>query len=708
MAVNPSVQRSSPLAYLGWAAFAAVGAWALGVMALQRGEPINAVWLVIAAVCVYLIGYRFYSKFIAEKVLELDPGRMTPAWRHNDGLDYVPTNKYVLFGHHFAAIAGAGPLVGPVLAAQMGYLPGMLWILAGVVFAGAVQDFVILFVSVRRDGRSLGDLIRTEMGPVAGVVALFGAFTIMIIILAVLAMIVVKALIHSPWGVFTVAATVPIAVFMGIYLRFIRPGRIGEVSVIGFVLLMLAIVYGQDVAASPTLAPWFDFDGIGLTWILIIYGAVAAMLPVWLLLAPRDYLSTFLKIGFIVILAAGIIVVAPQLQMPAVTRYIDGTGPVWSGNLFPFLFITIACGAVSGFHALISSGTTPKLLENESQARLIGYGAMLMESAVASMAMIAACVIDPGVYFAMNSPTALIGSTPEQVAQVVSSWGFALQPEVLVATARDVGESTIISRAGGAPTLAVGMAQILHAMFGGDGMMAFWYHFAILFEALFILTAVDAGTRAGRFMLQDLLGTFVPALGRTDSIPANVLSTCLCVAAWGYFLYQGVVDPLGGINTLWPLFGIANQMLAALALTLGTVVLFRMKKDRYAWVTVAPTVWLLACTLTAGWQKLFSADPGVSFIATARKFSAAIAEHRTGLAETLQTRGGQLPAAHTLEEMQQIVFNSYLDAALCAVFMLVVIVGVIYGIKAVLEARALNQPSVHETPYQPMPAGASA
>ncbi|MBS0508978.1 MAG: carbon starvation protein A [Proteobacteria bacterium] len=704
MTPNSSAQGSALRSFLIWGLVAIVGAWALGVVALRRGESINAVWLIVAAVCVYLIGYRFYSKFIAEKVLELDASRMTPAWRHNDGLDYVPTDKYVLFGHHFAAIAGAGPLVGPVLAAQMGYLPGMLWILAGVVFAGAVQDFVVLFISTRRDGKSLGDLIKTEMGPVAGVIALFGAFMIMVIILAVLAMIVVKALIHSPWGVFTVAATVPIALFMGIYLRYIRPGRIGEVSVIGFVLLMLAIVYGQDVAASPTLAPWFDYSGVGLTWILIIYGAVAAMLPVWLLLAPRDYLSTFLKIGFIVLLAGSIVIVAPQMQMPALTRYIDGTGPVWSGSLFPFLFITIACGAVSGFHALISSGTTPKLLENETQARLIGYGGMLMESAVASMAMIAACVIEPGVYFAMNSPAALIGTTPDQVAQVVSSWGFAVTPELLVSTAKDVGETTIISRAGGAPTLAVGMAHILHQLFGGEAMMAFWYHFAILFEALFILTAVDAGTRAGRFMLQDLLGTFVPSMGRTDSLPANVISTCLCVAAWGFFLYQGVVDPLGGINTLWPLFGIANQMLAALALTLGTVVLFRMKKDRYAWVTVVPTVWLLACTLTAGWLKLFSPDPRVSFIATARKFSAAIAEHQVNLQETLETKGTQMPPAHTIEQMQQIVFNNYLDAALCVVFMLVVVSGVIYGIKAVLQARSHNKPSVRETPYEPLPA----
>ena len=687
---------AAPLALLGWGAVAVLGAWALGVVALSRGETINALWLVVASVCVYLIGYRFYSKFIAERVLELDSTRMTPAWKHNDGLDYVPTNKYVLFGHHFAAIAGAGPLVGPVLAAQMGYLPGILWILAGVVFAGAVQDFIVLFVSTRRDGRSLGDLIKAELGPVAGVIALFGAFMIMIIILAVLAMIVVKALVHSPWGVFTVAATVPIAIFMGIYTRYIRVGKIGEVSIIGFILLMLAIVYGQDVASSPTLAPWFDYDGKGLTWILIGYGAIASVLPVWLLLAPRDYLSTFLKIGFILGLAIGIVIVAPQLQMPAVTRYIDGTGPVWSGDLFPFLFITIACGAVSGFHALISSGTTPKLLENETQARFIGYGGMLMESFVAAMAIVAACVIEPGVYFAMNSPAGLIGTTPEQVAQVVSSWGFAVTPDVLVNTAKEVGESSIISRAGGAPTLAVGMAHILHQVFGGEGMMAFWYHFAILFEALFILTAVDAGTRAGRFMLQDLLGTFAPALKRTDSLGANIVSTVLCVAAWGYFLYQGVVDPLGGINTLWPLFGIANQMLAAVALMLCTVVLFRMKKDRYAWVTVAPTIWLLVCTLTAGWQKIFASDVKVSFVAHARMFSDAIAQNKL------------MAPAKSIEQMRQVVFNDYVDATLCGLFMLVVVAIVVFGIKAVLEARSANRPTVHETPYEQLPANAVA
>src|SRR5450830_2033346 len=503
------------LSKFGWAALSLAGASALGVVSLHRGEPISAIWIVIAAVCVYLIAYRFYSKFIAEKVLTLDDRRMTPAFKHNDGLDYVPTNKNVLFGHHFAAIAGAGPLVGPVLAAQMGYLPGMLWILAGVVFAGAVQDFIVLFLSMRRDGRSLGDLIKSELGEIPGVIALFGTFMIMVIILAVLALIVVKALTGSPWGAFTVMATIPIAIFMGLYSRYIRVGRIGEVSIIGFVLLMAAIFGGQYVQENPALAPLFNFTGTELTWMLIGYGFVASVLPVWLLLAPRDYLSTFLKIGTIVGLALGILIVAPHLQMPAFTKFIDGTGPVWSGSLFPFLFITIACGAVSGFHALIASGTTPKLMENEQHARFIGYGAMLMESFVAIMALIAAACIEPGIYFAMNSPAALIGTSPEQVAQTISQWGFHLTPEMLTQTAKDVGEHTIISRAGGAPTLAVGMAQILSGV-TGHAMMAFWYHFAILFEALFILTAVDAGTRAGRFMLQDLLGTFVPALKRTE------------------------------------------------------------------------------------------------------------------------------------------------------------------------------------------------
>jgi carbon starvation protein len=679
---------------LGWVALALFGAGALGYIAVRRGETINAVWIVAASVCVYLIAYRFYSLFLSNKVAGLDPLRQTPAYKFNDGLDYVPTNRFVLFGHHFAAIAGAGPLVGPVLAAQMGYLPGMLWILAGVVFAGAVQDFMVLFLSMRRDGRSLGELIKAEMGEIPGLIALLGTFMIMVIILAVLALIVVKALTGSPWGAFTVMATIPIALFMGIYSRFIRVGRIGEISLIGFVLLMLAIVGGQMVHDSPTWGPAFTFTGTQLTWMLIGYGFVASVIPVWLLLAPRDYLSTFLKIGTILALAIGIIIVAPHLRMPAVTRFIDGSGPVWSGTMFPFLFITIACGAVSGFHALIASGTTPKMIENEQHARFIGYGAMLMESFVAIMALVAASTIDPGVYFAMNSPAALLGTTAQSAAQAVSEWGFVITPETLTQVAKDVGEHSIISRAGGAPTLAVGMANILAGVVGGKSMMAFWYHFAILFEALFILTAVDAGTRAGRFMLQDLLGAFSPSLKRTDSLPANLLATALCVAAWGYFLYQGVVDPLGGINTLWPLFGIANQMLAGIALILATVVLFKMKRAKYAWVTIVPTIWLLICTLYAGWLKIFDANIRVGFVAHAHKFQDAL------------DRGELLSPAKDVAQMRQIIFNDYVDASMAGFFMVVVLAVLFYGVRTALRARRDNLPSSQETPFVASPAPA--
>lgn len=668
-----------------WVAIALLGAFSLGVVALTRGESINALWIVTAAISVYLIGYRFYGLYIAKHVMQLDAKRTTPAVRLNDGLDFVPTHKNVLFGHHFAAIAGAGPLVGPVLAAQMGYLPGLLWILVGAVLAGAVQDFMILFISVRRDGRSLGDMIKSELGPIPGVIAMFGTFMIMTILLAVLALIVVKALAQSPWGTFTVAATIPIALFMGLYSRYLRPGHIAEISLIGFVLLMLSIVYGGQIAEDPTLAPYFTFDGKQLTWMLLAYGVVASVLPVWLLLAPRDYLSTFLKIGAIACLALGIFFVAPELKMPAVTKFIDGTGPVWSGTLFPFLFITIACGAVSGFHSLISSGTTPKLLENETHAPFIGYAGMLMESFVAVMALVSASIIDPGVYFAMNSPAALIGTTPETAAAAISQWGFVITPELLQETARNVGETTIISRAGGAPTLAVGMAQIFSSVIGGQAMMAFWYHFAILFEALFILTAVDAGTRVGRFMLQDLMGTFVPSLKQTHSIAGNLIATFLCVSAWGYFLYQGVVDPLGGINTLWPLFGISNQMLAAIALTLATVVLFKMKREKSAWVTLVPTVWLLICTLTAGFQKIFHTNPKIGFLAHAEKFQAAIAQDQL------------LAPAKTMAQMHQIVFNDYLDASLAAIFMAVVLSVVFFGIKAGLNAWRSDKPTTFES-----------
>ncbi|MTC71267.1 pyruvate/proton symporter CstA [Providencia sp. wls1914] len=679
-----------------WIVLALLGAFSLGYIALNRGEQINALWIVVAAVCIYLIAYRYYGLFIAKKVLQVDSTRMTPAIRHNDGLDYVPTDKKVLFGHHFAAIAGAGPLVGPVLAAQMGYLPGMLWLLAGVVLAGAVQDFMVLFVSTRRDGRSLGELVKEEMGNTAGVIALIACFMIMVIILAVLAMIVVKALTHSPWGTYTVAFTIPLAIFMGIYTRYIRPGRIGEVSVIGLIFLVFAIISGGWVAESETWAPYFDYTGVQLTWMLVGYGFIAAVLPVWLLLAPRDYLSTFLKIGTIIGLAIGILILNPNLQMPSLTKYIDGTGPVWAGDLFPFLFITIACGAVSGFHALISSGTTPKMLANENQACFIGYGGMLMESFVAIMALVAACVIDPGVYFAMNSPMAMLapaGTTDvvASAAQVVSGWGFQITPEQLTQIANEVGETSIISRAGGAPTLAVGMAYILHGALGGLMNVAFWYHFAILFEALFILTAVDAGTRAARFMLQDLLGVVSPSLKRTDSLPANLIATALCVLAWGYFLHQGVVDPLGGINTLWPLFGIANQMLAGMALMLCAVVLFKMKRQAYAWVALLPTAWLLVCTMTAGWEKTFSEDARVGFLAVANKFQAML-------------DSGNLPPQYTESQLTQLVFNNRLDAGLTIFFMIVVVVLALFSIRTALKALKSKEPTANEVPYEPMPA----
>jgi carbon starvation protein len=682
-----TIQKHGP-----WALVGALGAAALAIVATERGEAVNALWIVVAAVCVYLIAYRYYSLFIAEKVMRLDPARPTPAVRHNDGLDYVPTNKSVLFGHHFAAIAGAGPLVGPVLAAQMGYLPGLLWILAGVVFAGAVQDFIVLFVSMRRDGRSLGELIRAELGTIPGIIALVGTFLIMIILLAVLALIVVKALTGSPWGTFTVMATIPIALLMGVYSRYIRPGKIGEVSIIGFVLLMLAIVYGGSVADHPVWGPAFTFTGTQLCWMLIGYGFIASILPVWLLLAPRDYLSTFLKIGTIIGLALGIAVVAPHMQMPAVTKFVDGTGPVWSGQLFPFLFITIACGAVSGFHALISSGTTPKLIASEADARFIGYGGMLMESFVAVMALVSACVIDPGVYFTMNSPTALVGTTPETAAAAVTKLGFTVTSETISEAAKDVGETTIISRAGGAPTLAVGMAHIISSAIGGKAMMAFWYHFAILFEALFILTAVDAGTRACRFMIQDLIGLVVPSFKKTTAWVPSILATALCVTAWGYFLYQGVTDPLGGINTLWPLFGISNQMLAAVALTLCTVVIFKMKRERYAFVTILPTLWLCICTLTAGWQKIFSADPRIGFLSHADRYGAALAE------------GKILAPAKTIDQMSQIVFNDRVDAVLAGLFIGLVVAIAAFGILSAIRAFRADRWTALETDAAAVPA----
>lgn len=653
---------------------AVLGAVALAYIALNRGEAINAMWIVVAAVCVYLVAYRLYGLFISNTVLQADSTRMTPAYRRNDGLDYVPTDKNILFGHHFAAIAGAGPLVGPVLAAQMGYLPGLLWILAGCVLAGAVQDFMVLFISTRRDGRSLGELVREEMGDVAGVIALIACFMIMIIILGVLAIIVVKALAGSSWGTYTVAFTIPLAFLMGIYLRYIRPGRIGEVSVIGLVLLLFGIVSGGWIKDS-AYAWWFQYEATTLTLMIIIYGFVAAVLPVWLLLAPRDYLSTFLKIGTIIALAIGIVIFRPMLEMPALTKYIDGSGPVWGGNLFPFLFITIACGAVSGFHALISSGTTPKMLSNEDQACFIGYGGMLMESFVAIMALIAACVINPGVYFSMNSPLSVLlpagtGDLVQSAATVVSGWGFNITPEILTNIAHEVGEESIIAKTGGAPTLAVGMAHILHNALGGWMSMSFWYHFAILFEALFILTAVDAGTRSARFMLQDLLGIVFPHMHKTDNLFANLVATALVVLMWGYFVYQGAVDPKGGIYSLWPLFGIANQMLAAIALLLCTVVLFKLKQQRYAWVAILPATWLFVCTMTAGWQKVF--DSKLSFFVAAGKAA---------------TR-------------QQAIGN-YVNGILTAAFMIVVLTLTLFAIRGALQALRSDKPTVHELPYEP-------
>ncbi|MFW1906356.1 carbon starvation CstA family protein [Acinetobacter ursingii] len=682
-----TIQRKSTLpSKILWSLVAIIGAISFGILAVSRGEHVNAVWMVLAAICVYSIAYRFYSLFIATRVFELNSRRLTPAHRLADGLDYEPTNKYVLFGHHFAAIAGAGPLVGPILAAQMGYLPGTIWLLVGVVLAGAVQDFLVLFISTRRDGKSLGEMAKLELGSFAGVVVMLGALGVMIIILAVLALVVVKALAHSPWGVFSIAATIPIALLMGVYMRYIRPGKIAEVSIIGFVLMMLAIVYGGHIAADPYWGPFFTLTGTQLTWCLIIYGFIASVLPVWLLLAPRDYLSTFLKIGVIAGLAIGIIVALPELKMPAVTHFIDGTGPVFAGSLFPFLFITIACGAISGFHALVSSGTTPKLIENEKDIRVIGYGGMLMESFVAIMAMICATVLDPGVYFAINAPAAVLGTTVESAAEAVRNIGFVVTPEMLTLLAQEVGETTILSRTGGAPTFAIGMAHIISEIFNNRSMMAFWYHFAILFEALFILTAVDAGTRACRFMVQDTVGIVIPAIKKSGSFVGNVIGTAVAVGGWGFFVYQGVVDPLGGINSLWPLFGIGNQMLAAMALILGTVILFKMKKEKYVWVTIVPTIFLLVTCMTAGWQKIFHENPKIGFLAQANRFSDAMG------------RGEMLAPAKTMAEMQTVVLSNQINAVLCAFFMIVAVVMVIASIGVIRRALASREPTTHEAP----------
>ena len=647
---------------LAWSAVALAGAVALGTVALSRGEALSSAWFLVAALCTYAVGYRFYSAFLAARALRLDDARVTPACRRADGKDFVPTHRWVAFGHHFAAIAGPGPLVGPILAAQFGYLPGVLYILIGVVLGGAVQDFTILVASLRRDGKSLGQMVREEIGPVGGAAALAGVLAIMVILIGVLGLVVVNAMFGSPWATSTVAATIPIALLMGLYMVHVRPGRVLEASLIGVGLVLLAVAGGRWVDQS-ALRGFFDLDKRELALAIIAYGFVASVLPVWLLLAPRDYLSAFVKIGTVVLLAAGLLWVRPEVRLPALTRFVDGTGPVFSGKVFPFCFITIACGAMSGFHALISSGTTPKLLERESDARVIGYGAMLMESFVAIMALLSAAVMEPGVYFAMNAPAALIGADPAHAAQVISGWGFALDPGSFAELTRSVGEQTLLSRTGGAPSLAIGMAEIFSRALGGDALRALWYHFAIMFEALFILTTLDAGTRVGRFMIQDLLGNFWAPLGRTSSLPANLLASGLIVAGWGYFLYQGVIDPLGGINSLWPLFGIANQLLAATALALVTTLFVKSDRPRFAFLTLAPLVWLLAVTMTAGWQKIFAVDRHIGFLAQAEFLAGQIAQGAV--------------SAEKLRETHTLIFNNRLDAGVTALFMFLVAVVVL-------------------------------
>lgn len=678
-------QGGARVPMLVWVAIALVGASALGGIALRRGETINSLWFIVAAVCVYALAFRFYSAFVAARVLMLDASRATPAERLNDGRDFMPTNRWIVFGHHFAAIAGPGPLIGPTLAAQFGYLPGTLWILIGGVLGGCVQDFIILFCSLRRNGRSLGQMARDELGPLGGFAALAAVMTIMIILIAVLALVVVNAMKHSPWGTFTVAMTIPIALFMGIYLRSLRPGQVMEASVIGVVLLLAAVAGGGWVDHSPTLRVLFDFDGPALAWMIIGYGFSAAVLPVWLLLAPRDYLSTFMKIGTIAALALALIVLRPDMHMPALTPFIDGTGPIFAGKLFPFVFITIACGAISGFHSLISSGTTPKLLANEADARMIGYGGMMMESFVAVMAMIAACVLDPGVYFAINSPPGVVGADPAAAVATISGWGFPVTVEQMATLAQQMGEASLFARTGGAPSLAVGMANIF-ARLSGDGLLALWYHFAIMFEALFILTTLDAGTRVARFMLQDLFGNFYAPLGRVSWMPGVLFSSAIVVFAWGYFLYQGVIDPLGGINSLWPLFGIANQMLAAIALCVATTVIVKSGRARYAWVTAAPLTWLVIITTTAAYAKLFDAAPRIGLLAHAADLKAKAA-------------AGALPPP-MVKQLPQLLFNDQVNAALTALFLLLTWVLVLDTARVCFRAlRGLSTPPFTEVPY---------
>jgi carbon starvation protein len=642
-----------------WLGVACLGAGALGAIALSRGEPVNGLFFVVGAGCTYLVAYRFYSAFIAAKVLSLDATRATPAERLDDGRDFVPTNRWVVLGHHFAAIAGPGPLVGPTLAAQFGYLPGTLWLVAGAVLGGCVQDFVILFFSLRRDGRSLGQIARDEVGRRAGLLTMVSVLAIMVILLAVIALVFVNALKASPWGAFTIAMTIPIAMLMGLYMRFWRPGRVLEASGIGFALILAAVVGGQWISRSPEWAPVFTLSGTALAAAVIVYGFAASALPVWLLLAPRDYLSAFIKVGVMLALAAGIVLVRPTIQMPALTRFVDGTGPVFAGTIFPFCFITIACGAVSGFHALIASGTTPKLLTRESDARLVGYGSMLMESFVGVMAMVAACALEPGVYFAINAPAGIVGATAERAAATISGWGFPLDPATMHQLARSVGEETLFNRTGGAPSLAAGMAHIFSRTLGGPRLLGIWYHFAIMFEALFILTVLDAGTRVGRFMVQELAGRVLPRAGRTGSWTSTLVTSGIIVGAWGYFLYQGVLDPLGGINSLWPLFGISNQILASVALVVATTILIKMGRTRYVWVTLVPTAWLVAVTLTGSWQKVFHEEPRIGFLAQARSLEEQIADGRVPETKVAETR--------------RVVFNNRLDAGVTGFFALLIL-----------------------------------
>jgi carbon starvation protein len=670
-----------------WIAVIALGTFALAAIALNRGESIDAMWFIVAAVCIYALGYRFYSAFLAAKVLALDPTRATPSERFSDGRDFMPTNRWIVFGHHFAAIAGPGPLIGPTLAAQFGYLPGTLWILIGAVLGGCVQDFVALFCSIRRDARSLGQMARDELGPIGGAVALIGVMAIMIILIAVLGLVVVNAMRNSPWATSTVAATIPIAVLIGLFMRHLRPGRVLEGPAIGVVLLLAAVFGGGWIDDHPTLRTWFDYDAPALALMVMLYGFAAAVLPVWLLLAPRDYLSTFMKIGTIVALAIAIVILNPQVQMPALTQFIDGTGPIFGGNVFPFVFITIACGAISGFHSLIASGTTPKLLANERDARFIGYGAMAMESFVAVMAMVAACVLEPGVYFAINSPAGVVGAQAADAVATISSWGYPVTVERMETLASEMGESTLFARTGGAPSLAVGMASIFSSAFGNT-LLSVWYHFAIMFEALFILTTVDAGTRVARFMLQDLLGNVVPALGRTSWYPSVLICSALVVAGWGYFLYFGTIDPLGGINSLWPLFGIANQMLAAIALCVATTVLVKSGRVRFAWVTGLPLVWLVTVTTVAAWEKLFSPDLRVGFLSHANDLAAQLAS-------------GSLTGA-AAAQAPRLIFNDRLDAALTLFFLVTVWVLIVETVRichAALSGRRC--PPLAETPHVP-------